>query len=117
MAIIQTVDSYLFCEAFKQVRPDNFSYEGLELLFEYLDDLSDDMGENIELDVIALCCDYAEYSLEDWFNEYGDFYSLYDNLSIDDVYNVEVMIQQAGDADNIIAHNNDYSVIIVNSNA
>lgn len=31
-------------------------------LFEYLEDLESGTGEEIELDVIAICCDYSEYS-------------------------------------------------------
>jgi len=35
-------------------RKTNFSYEGLEILFEYLEELEESTGEEIELDVIAL---------------------------------------------------------------
>lgn len=56
----QTVNLYEFREAFRAIRPDNFSYEGLELLFDYLEQLGEDIGEEIELDVIAICCDYSE---------------------------------------------------------
>ncbi len=38
----------------------NFSYDGLKALYEYLDNLSDDMGD-IDFDMIAICCDYSEY--------------------------------------------------------
>jgi hypothetical protein len=59
-----TVSSYDFHRAFERARPDNFSYEGLNVLFDYLESLEDDTGEEIELDVIALCCDYSEDSAE-----------------------------------------------------
>jgi hypothetical protein len=62
--IIQTVDTYDFRRAFETCRPDNFSYEGLGLLFDYLDELSDDVGEPVELDVIAICCDYSEDTVQ-----------------------------------------------------
>lgn len=39
----------------------NFSYDGKVALFEYLEQLSEGIGEDIELDPIALCCDYTEY--------------------------------------------------------
>ena len=55
-----TVNLYQFRDAFRSIRPDNFSYEGLEILFEYLEQLGDDIGEEIELDVIAICCDFSE---------------------------------------------------------
>lgn len=40
----------------------NFTYNGKVALYEYLTQLSDDIGEDIELDPIALCCEYTEYS-------------------------------------------------------
>ncbi len=40
----------------------NFSYEGANALQEYLEDLSDEIGENIEFDPIAWCCEYSEYT-------------------------------------------------------
>lgn len=54
-------------QAFDNLRPDHFSDEGLIALYEYLTDLEDDIGEEIELDVIALCCDYCEYESIDAF--------------------------------------------------
>jgi hypothetical protein len=65
--IVDTITSvYQFRDAFAQAnRQNQFSYEGLEVLFDYLEELSDSIGENIELDVIALCCDYAEASAAD----------------------------------------------------
>ena len=58
--IYQTVGFSDFYDAFQAIRPDNFSYEGRQALFNYLEELSDDIGEDIELDVIALCCDWTE---------------------------------------------------------
>ena len=37
--------------------------------------LGDDLGKEIELDVIALCCEYAEYdNLEDFQADYSEDY-------------------------------------------
>lgn len=73
MAIVQSISSvYQFREAFRIAgRMNNFSYEGLEVLFDYLENLSEDMGEPIELDVIALCCGYSESSIEDIISNYS----------------------------------------------
>ena len=38
-----------------------FSYDGAKALFEYMEDLSDEIGEDIEFDPIAWRCDFAEY--------------------------------------------------------
>lgn len=66
MSIVQTVNFYQFQQAFIDAgRRDQFSYEGLEILFNYLDELSDDIGQPIELDVISLCCDYEESHYSD----------------------------------------------------
>lgn len=57
-----TVTRYAFYDAFKAIRPNNFSYDGLDVLFEYLEQLEEDTGAEIELDVVGLCCDFAERS-------------------------------------------------------
>jgi hypothetical protein len=40
----------------------NWSYEGAEALIEYLEQLADDTGEDIEFNVVELRCYYSEYS-------------------------------------------------------
>ena len=60
-----TVTIHDFREAFQRMgRADNFSYDGLTALFRYLEDIEDSTGEEIELDVIALCCDYSEETVQ-----------------------------------------------------
>lgn len=61
-----------FREAFIDAnRENNFSSHGLGELFDYLMDYEDETGEQIELDVIALCCDFTEYgSLEELQRNY-----------------------------------------------
>ena len=73
MAIVQSINTvYQFREAFRLAgRMDQFSYEGVEVLFDYLDNLSEDIGESIELDVVGLCCDYYESSIEEIINNYN----------------------------------------------
>lgn len=68
----QTINSYDFHRAFEQLRPDNFSYAGLNALFEYLEQYEEDTGQEIELDVIALCCKYTEYENIKEYNEAYD---------------------------------------------
>jgi hypothetical protein len=66
--MIQTINVSDFRAAFHSMgRKDQFSYEGLGLLFDYLEDI--DPG--FDLDVIALCCDYSEDSPEDIAEAYG----------------------------------------------
>ena len=71
----QTINEFDFLQAFKQCRPDNFSRAGLIALYDYLEQYEDDTGEEIELDVIALCCEYAEYdSLAEFQADYSEDY-------------------------------------------
>lgn len=53
----QTVNFSAFVDAFRaHEREDQFSYEAKRMLFDHLEDADPDH----ELDVIALCCAYAE---------------------------------------------------------
>jgi hypothetical protein len=74
--MITTVNLYDFREAFRTHYANNFSYDGLAALFDYLEQLEEDLGEPMELDVIALCCDYTEYeNLADYQVCYGADYA------------------------------------------
>ena len=63
-----TVSRHEFAHAFAAAdRKENFSREALGLLFDYLEELDPDM----ELDVIAICCDYCEDTMEDIIHSYS----------------------------------------------
>ena len=68
----KTINYYDFRAEFRAFgREEQFTRQGLKALFDYLEELGDDCGEEIELDVIALCCEFVEYdSLEDFHSEY-----------------------------------------------
>ena len=69
----QSINFNQFYDAFQAVRPDNFTYDGLKALYEYLEQSEEDTGQEIELDVIALCCEYSEYgSMVEFQEAYGD---------------------------------------------
>ena len=75
----QSINNYQFHRAFERMgRGKQFSYEGLNALFDYLEEYEDDTGETIELDVIALCCEYAEYKN---IREYNDEYNYCESIS------------------------------------
>jgi hypothetical protein len=61
--IKETVNEYRFMDAFRgsDTYKNNFSYHGLKALYEHLEQLSEDIGEDIELDIVAICCDYSEH--------------------------------------------------------
>ena len=80
----QSVSIYDFERAFKRYERENFSYDGLKALFEYLEEYEEGTGEEVELDVIALCCEYAEYdSLKEYNDDYGTEYDEIDLIQDD----------------------------------
>jgi len=68
----QTVNLSAFMDAFHAYkRYDQFGYQALQILFEYLEEMESETGEELELDVIALCCDYSVDSVADIAENYG----------------------------------------------
>ena len=76
MAIIKRLSFYDFKRAFEDYgREEQFSLEGLEELYNFLEDEPQDE----ELDVIGLCCEFTEYeSLEALQEDYEDIQTLDD---------------------------------------
>ena len=69
-------------------RGEQFSYEGLQALFEWLEDLEDCEGKERELDVIGLCCDFIEYeNFKEFQDEHGKDYEC-----IEDIENETIVI-------------------------
>lgn len=90
----RTVNVYDFRQAFKDSgRNDNFTYEGLGALFEYFEGLEEDTGEEMELDVIGICCDFSEYeNIKEFQENYGDEYQ-----TIEDIEDQTTVIPVDGD--------------------
>lgn len=67
----QTISQWDFVRAFTEMnRESNFSEEGRIALFELLEEVNPDS----ELDVISICCDFAEFSnLNELKEEYSHF--------------------------------------------
>lgn len=64
----QEINSSAFIDAFHaHGRYDQFGYEALNALYEYFEEVSPDM----ELDVIAICCEYSVDSWEDIADNYS----------------------------------------------
>ena len=68
--LYQTIDTASqFRDQFHRYgRGDQFSYEALGLLFDYLNDC----GSDVELDVVAICCEFSEDTPE----SIADYYSI-----------------------------------------
>lgn len=74
-----TVDAAMAKEKFERYNRDYYSIEGLETLIDYYDEID----ENMELDVIAICCDCSEYG-EHCTLSFSDLISEYEHLVIED---------------------------------
>jgi len=50
-----------------------WSYEGDGAIAAYLEDLSDDLGEDIQFERVAIRCEYSEYkTIEDYNSAYDE---------------------------------------------
>ncbi len=79
----QTVSQHDFTEAFRSIRPDNFSYQGLIAMFYWFEDLDDSLDTETELDVIAICCEFSE------FENLADFHTQYDKDQYPDIESIQ----------------------------
>ena len=73
MAIIKELTFYDFAQAFENHnRQNQFTRAGLSALYDYLEEYSEELGDDLELDVIALCCEFTEYkTIKDALEEYN----------------------------------------------
>ena len=61
--VVKTLNVHDFRQAFIDYnRGEQFTYDALTALFEWLEELAEDTGTPYELDVIALCCEFTEYT-------------------------------------------------------
>lgn len=87
----KTINFYDFENEFIAMsREDSFSYDGKRALFDYLEEYEDSTGEELELDIIALCCEFTEDSIQ----------NIAENYSIE------------GDREEILDHLNDHTMVI-----
>ena len=73
MALIEKISSSeLFHTACRMDRGHNFGYAGWNAIGDYLEQLSEDLGEDVEVDIIAICCEYSSADdVEDFFEQLG----------------------------------------------
>jgi len=72
--MISTVNFSEFCDGLD--KDSGFTYQGKQVLFDYLESLESDTGEQIEFDPIAIRCDYSEATLEELIEQYSDLAEL-----------------------------------------
>jgi len=78
----QTVYESDFTDAFKSSgRGEQFSYDGLKALYNWLIEMEDGCAEETELDVIALCCEFCEYKdLAEFQADYSTDYETIEDI-------------------------------------
>jgi hypothetical protein len=90
--MIQTINLYGFRDAFKRYgRGEQFSYEGLELIFDYIEEYEGSTGEQVELDPVGICCEWCEQSPED----------------IALAYNIEICVSEENTLQNVLEYLHD----------
>jgi len=87
------VDQLMSVEAFGI---DGISYKACQVMAEYLEELENDIGEHMELDPIAIRCEYSIYTIKEIAQNYN--YSVYEeNQCIEDMQNKTTVIHVEGD--------------------
>lgn len=80
MIVTQTLAS--FRDSFHSYgRSSQFSYDGLTAIYDHITDYEDEVGEQWELDVIGICCEYSEY--EDFAEIQGVYPDLHDMADLE----------------------------------
>ena len=83
MAIIDTITLSMFRDYFlrSDTYKNNFSYEGLEALYNHIYEYCEDTGEDVEMDIVAFSCEFAEYySIEKFQEDYGEEYKTIEDI-------------------------------------
>lgn len=88
-----TVNFSQFIDSFSESYKNNFTYEGKLALFNYLQEYEEDTDTEIELDPVALCCEYTEYeNLKELQEDYPNIESieeLQDNTQFIPIYSID----------------------------
>ena len=105
-----SINKYDFRDAFQKAgRGNNFSYEGLGVLFDYFEAYEEDSGEEIELDVIAICCEFSE----EYCSEIAANYNIDISDCIDEVGIVETVREYLDHKTTVIGETDDGNIIYV----
>lgn len=84
----KSVDRYEFIAEMEDYYRNEFSCDGLNALYDYLTELEEETGEEIELDVESLHSKYSEMSIYDFIR---DYYYDADIEEIMNIYNLNVI--------------------------
>ena len=103
----QSVNFSAFVDAFHAFdRYENFGYDGLRIIFDYLEEYEEDTGEELELDVIAICCDYNMMDIATIASEYR-----IDIEGMDDEEKHDAVIEYLNDNTSVVGETDDGQVV------
>jgi len=74
-------------------RGDQFTYGALCALYNWFEEMEADTGEEMELDVIALCCEFTEYEN---LAEFQNDYSAEDYPDMESISDATILIEISG---------------------
>jgi hypothetical protein len=84
-----TLSTYQIADALKNDEYGGWSSEGALAMAEHLEELEDDLGEEFELDIVDIRCEYSEFdSLQEWAR--GHFIDWKKDLQIENEDNDEI---------------------------
>ena len=115
------IDKYEFIREMNDYHLGNcFSYDGLSVLYDYLEELEEELGEEIEFDVVALHCQYEEIPIYDFIRYYYDdedieeILSKYNLHSIDEITAEIIYDYELCSYNRVIAIVDETSIIVDN---
>ena len=97
--IYREINESEFVDLFDEYnRSENFSRPARRELFEYYSEIAEGHGEPFQMDVIAICCDWSEFTADELVQEYGDPAELdedgdYFGSLLDDLHDDTVVIE------------------------
>ena len=104
----QSINFYQFREAFIRMnRQNNFPGNGLSVLWDYFEQLEQDIGEELEFDVVGICCDYSQNHWQD----IADNYRIDLSEAEDDEERKQIVIEYLEDSTCFIGEANDGDLI------
>ena len=106
VGVVTSLNKYEFSSMFMAIRPNSFSYDALEVLYDHFYADSEIMGMPYDVDVIAVCSEWFEYeSIQEAYDEYSDYLD-FDTVGIIDddgtVLDEEAIIEVFTDCSTIL---------------
>lgn len=113
MRVVRTLSVYDIAGLLMDDQYANWSRDAAYGIAEYLENLADALGENIEFDVVGIRCDFSEYDLEDIIYQYEVELGIdtdEEGFEVDD-YTMDEVADKLRDCTTVAWHN-DNSIVI-----